>query len=107
MLVASRKTFSRNEKPNPVHSFDSGASFENLALQGSAMRLVVHGMAGFDQDMAREKLNLPDNYEPEAMVAIGRPGDPASLPDNKRKLETPSERKAVSEISCSGPFNFQ
>ena len=47
IVVLSHKVFGRNGKPNPVHTFDSGAAFENLALQGAAMGLVVHGMAGF------------------------------------------------------------
>src|SRR5688572_11707933 len=34
VVVLSHKVFSRNGKPNPVHTFDAGAAFENLALQG-------------------------------------------------------------------------
>ena len=43
------------------------------------MGLVVHGMAGFDRGKARATLG-PDDYEVEAMVAVGHPGDPADLP---------------------------
>ena len=63
-----------------MHTFDSGAAYENLALQGAAMGLVVHGMAGFDRGKARATLGVPDEYEVEAMVAVGHPGDPAELP---------------------------
>ena len=45
VVVLSHKVFERNGKPNPVHTFDTGAAFENLALQGTVMGLVVHGMA--------------------------------------------------------------
>lgn len=106
VLVAARTTMSKNDKPNPVHSFDAGASFENLALQGAAMRMVVHAMAGFDQKQARQKLKIPEGFEPEAMVAIGRPGDPTDLPDKLQEMETPSSRKPLNEISCAGPFSF-
>ena len=34
--------------PTRTHSFDCGAAWQNLALQGSAMNLVVHAMQGFD-----------------------------------------------------------
>lgn len=105
-LVASHKVFERNGKPNPVHTFDSGAAFENLCLQGATMDLVVHGMAGFQQAKARVDLQIPDDYEVEAMFAIGRPGDMDDLPEALRERETPSGRKPIAEITCEGPFAF-
>lgn len=106
MVVLSHKVMSRNNKPNPVHSFDTGASFENLALQGAAMDLVIHGMAGFDRDRARADLQIPDDYDVEAMVAIGRPGDPDDLPEQLREREVPSGRKPIAKIACEGTFCF-
>lgn len=106
LLIASGTKMSRDDSPNPVHSFDAGASFENLALQGAAMRLVVHAMAGFDHEQARKKLRIPDDFEPEVMVAIGRPGKPDDLPAKLRDMEKPSSRKPLEEISCAGPFSF-
>jgi nitroreductase len=106
MVVCSHKVFSRNGKPNPVHTFDSGAAFENLALQGSQMGLVVHGMAGFDRDKARRDLKVPDDYQVEAMIAIGQPGDPDQLPPELREREKPTDRKPIEQISCEGPFDF-
>lgn len=107
VVVASHKVFSRNGKPNPVHTFDSGAAFENLALQGGQMNLVVHGMAGFDRSKARAVLNIPDDYEVEAMFVVGRPGNPDDLPEELREREVPSGRKPVEEIICEGPFAFE
>lgn len=106
VVVLSHKVFERNGKPNPVHTFDSGAAFENLALQGSEMGLVVHGMAGFDQDKARVELAVPEDFDVEAMIALGHPGDPADLPEEIREREQPSQRKPVREIICEGPFAF-
>ena len=106
VVVLSHQVFERNGKPNPVHTFDSGASFENLALQGAAMGLVVHGMAGFDRQRARAELGVPDDYDVEAMIALGRPGNPEDLPDELQQREVPSGRKKVEEIICEGPFAF-
>jgi nitroreductase len=106
VVVCSHQVFARNGKPNPVHTFDSGAAFENLALQGTAMGLVVHGMAGFDRSKARADLGVPDDYDVEAMIAIGKPGNPAILPAELRERETPTGRKPVSELICEGPFAF-
>lgn len=106
VVVLSHKVFSMNGKPNPVHTFDAGAAFENLALQGAAMGLVVHGMAGFDRDKARAELRVPQDYEVEAMIALGRPGDPDKLPGELKERETPSGRKMIEEIICEGAFEF-
>lgn len=106
VVVVSKKTFTMNGKPNPVHSFDAGAAFENLALQGAAMGLVVHGMAGFDYEKARMALRVPDDFKVEAIIAFGRPGDPDQLPAELKSRETPTDRKAVHEIAKEGPFAF-
>ena len=106
VVVLSHKVFERNGKPNPVHTFDTGAAFENLALQGAAMGLVVHGMAGFDREKARTALGVPDDYSVEAMIALGRPGEPAELPPELREREKPTGRKPVAEFVREGGFSF-
>jgi nitroreductase len=106
VVVLSHTVFARNGKPNPVHTYDAGAAWENLALQGCSMGLVVHGMMGFDSEAARSVLAVPDDYAVEAMIAIGHPGDPATLPEALRKIEVPSQRKPVAELVREGKFSF-
>lgn len=81
-----------------THSFDTGAAWQNLAPQGHSAGLVVHGMEGFDYDEARRILELDDDMEVEAMVAIGEPGGIEALPDDLEERETPSDRKPLEEI---------
>lgn len=106
-VITAHKVFGRSGKPNPVHVFDSGLAFENLALQGTAMGLLIHGMQGFDFEKARTALNIPDDYAVSAMFAAGKPGDVNDLPPELREREKPSPRKPVSEIICEGRFSFQ
>ncbi len=106
LVVLAHRVFSMNGKPNPVHVLDTGAALQNLQLQGSQMGLVVHGMAGFHADKARTALKVPDDFGVEAMVAVGRPGDPEKLPAELRERELPTGRKRVEEISREGPFAF-
>lgn len=106
LVVLSHKVFSKNGKPNAVHSFDSGAAFQNFCLQGAHMGLVVHGMAGFDRDAARTMLNVPDDYTVEAMIAVGRPGKIEDLPEELREREIPTGRNPVEAFSCEGPFSL-
>ncbi|MCI0331679.1 MAG: nitroreductase family protein [Planctomycetes bacterium] len=106
VVILAHKVFAKNGKPNPVHLFDCGCAFENLALQGTVMGLVVHGMQGFDYDKARTTLSVPDDYAVAAMFAVGQPGELADLPEKLRERETPSDRKPVEEIICEGKFAF-
>jgi nitroreductase len=106
IVVISKRTFDYNEKPARTHSYDTGAAWENLALQGSLKGLVVHGMQGFDYDKAKNVLNIPDLFQVEAMIAVGMPGEKADLPDNLREREFPSPRKTLSEIVIEGKFKL-
>ena len=102
LVFVSRTTFEHNNKPAITHSFDCGAAWENLALQACRMGLVVHGMQGFDYDRARTALKIPEGYQVEAMVAVGKPGDPGALPEKLRERESPNDRKPLSQVVCEG-----
>lgn len=104
VTVISKRTFTHNDKPNISHSLDAGSAWQNLALQATAMGLVAHGMAGFDYAKAKTDLRIPNDYSVEMMIALGRPGDPANLPEALCEREEPSGRNAVAEISFPGTF---
>jgi nitroreductase len=55
LLIVSKDTFD-NGQPSRTHSYDAGAAWENLALQGNLRGYVVHGMQGFDYELARSSL---------------------------------------------------
>ena len=88
--------------PHPTHSFDAGSAWENFALQGADMGLVVHPMAGYNAEPLRKELQIPDNYSTELMIAVGRPGAVEELPENLREREKPNDRKALEEIVFEG-----
>jgi len=106
MVLLSHQVFQRNGKPNPVHSIDAGAAMENLLLQGAVMDLVVHGMAGFDRDKARRDLGVPNDFDVEAMIAVGRPGQLEDLSAELRSRETPSLRMPIKDFAREGKFQF-
>ncbi len=104
ILVVAKKTFSHNDTPNPTHEYDAGTASGYLALQASLLRLVMHGMAGFDRDKARELLHIPDDFTPIAVYALGYPGDKADLPEKLQEREFPSGRRPVPESVMEGGF---
>src|SRR5881394_2545178 len=106
ILFISRKTFEYNNEPSITHSYDTGAAWENFALQGFRQGLVVHGMEGFDYERARVELRIPDEFQVEAMAAVGKPAPKEVLPEKLQKRESPNDRRKLSESICEGPFRF-
>lgn len=106
IVVISKKTFDYNGKPSITHTFDAGAAWQNIALQGSIMGLVVHGMQGFNYDRAKETLNISDEFQVEAMVTVGKPGGKEDLPANLQERELPSNRKPLSDIVFEGSYSL-
>ena len=104
VVFISKTTFDHNGEPAATHSFDTGAAWGNLALQGALQRLVVHGMQGFDYDKARTALNIPEGFKVEAMAVIGKPGRAEDLPEKLQQRETPSDRRKLNETVFEGPY---
>ena len=104
LLFISRKTNEQSGRPLITHSYDTGAAWENLALQGTLRGFVVHGMAGFDYARARTVLGIPDDFTVEAMAAIGKPGRKEDLPEDFQVRELPNTRKPLGELVFEGRF---
>jgi nitroreductase len=104
VVVISRKNFEFNEKPAITHQFDAGAAWENLALEATSRGLVTHGMEGFDYNQARKELDVPENFDVMAMIAIGKLGKKENLPIDLQEREYPSDRKPLEEIVMEAKF---
>jgi len=90
--------------PSYSHSLDTGTATGYFALQASLMGYQAHGMVGFDKERAFTELHVPPGHRVEAAYAVGRQGDKSQLPEMLQQRETPSPRKAVSEIAFAGGF---
>lgn len=104
ILVVAKKTFSHNGTPNSTHAYDAGTASGYLALQTALLGLVAHGMSGFDADKAREICNIPEDFVPLAVYALGYQGDKATLPEGLQEREVPSERRPLAESLMEGGF---
>jgi nitroreductase len=90
--------------PNPSHAFDAGAAWAHLALQATLSGWHVHAMGGFNPETAAKAIHLPSHHVLHCVVAVGKRGDPANLPDGLREREAPNGRKHLSEIAVRGAF---
>lgn len=102
LVIAVSQETDRDGKPAPTHSFDTGAAWENIALQTTSMGLVAHGMIGFDKERARVVANIPEGFAVNMMFAVGKKGDPMLLPESYHEREKPNDRKPLAEIVFNG-----
>jgi nitroreductase len=97
--------FARNAKPNRHAFHDVGAASATLLLQATALGLFGHEMAGFDVEKARVVFEVPEGYEPVAMMVLGYPADPESLTQEQRTNEArPRVRRPIEEFVFDGRF---
>lgn len=104
VIVLSMTTYEDSDDPLRNHSFSNGASWQNLALEGTRRGLAVHPMQGFDEEAARRLLSLPDDVRVEIMTAIGVHGAPERLSERDRDREIPKGRKPIEAIAFEGAF---
>jgi len=99
VVTVARTTFARNGKPNLHAWHDVGLASAQLTLQATAFGLVVHQMAGIDREKIVARFGIPAGYEAVSGIAIGYPGDPASLPEDLRLREQDArQRRPQSEF---------
>jgi nitroreductase len=105
VLSVAKLRFEMSGGPNRHAFYDVGQAVANLTLQAASLGLVVHQMAGFDGERARELFELPEGYEPVTVFAMGYPGDAASLPKLLQRREArPRSRKRLEEFVFSGSW---
>jgi len=103
VIAVAELAFAKNNAPNRNAQYDVGAASLQLSIEATSRGLVVHQMAGFDPDTAKEAYNIPQGWEPMAAMAIGYPGDASSLPEPYQSRErAPRTRKRVREFVMSG-----
>ena len=107
VVAVSVTVFEHNNKPCRTHSYDTGAAWMAMALEGASRGYVVHGMEGFDFEKAKKDLSLPDDHQVEAMLAIGKRAPTNRLPPELQEREKPSDRKAIESIAIEGKFKSQ
>ena len=59
----------------------------SIALQAIPLGLAVHQMGGYDAAKAREAFNIPAEYTPQAMIAVGYQATPDVLDEETKQKE--------------------
>jgi len=108
IVITGKKTYANtgfyDGNPNPTYQFDCGTAWGFLALAAHQFGLITHGMSGFDPQKARETLEIPDDYDPIAVIALGYRGDKSALSEKLQEREVPSTRRPLEELVMEGKF---
>jgi len=103
ILVAAR-TAGDDGSPQPWALYDTGQAVAALVTQAQAEGLAVHQMGGFDTAALRAEFGLGDDLTPVVVLAIGRRGTIADLPDHLAGRETaPRTRRPVIDLLLATP----
>lgn len=89
----------------PMPEYGAGLASANLTLQAVAEGLVAHQMGGFDKAGAKLVFSLPADVEPLTVVAVGTPGSPDLLDEERREKElAPRRRIPLSRMAFAGEW---
>lgn len=110
VVVLSKTNFTPPGKTESIQTgsqtFDVGAAWANLALQANLLGWHAHAIGGFDRQKARQTLNIPDGYQLEIVVAVGKQGAKETLPETLQVREAPTPRLPISQLVSEAKFDF-
>jgi len=81
IIACTKRTFTKNDKPNKVAEHDLALAAANLTVQAQSLGLHVHQMAGIDPGKCRATYRIPDRFEPLTAIALGYAADPDRFDD--------------------------
>jgi len=82
-----------------------GIALENMLIQGCAIGLTMHAMAGWDEQKLLKSFRIPPPFRVAALGVAGYPGKVEDLPEDVRAKDlAPRVRKAAGEIAFRDAF---
>src|SRR3982074_2462240 len=105
LLAVAHTRIDKDGQTNRHGFYDLGQATANLIFQATSLGIVAHQMGGFNVEAARERLGIPEGWEPVSMIALGYPGNAESLPESMRERETARRsRKPLEQFVFSGKW---
>ncbi|MEP7216044.1 MAG: nitroreductase family protein [Anaerolineaceae bacterium] len=104
-LLLALAALPKHDAPQPnsdgsvreLWAFNAGIAAGNLMAQATALGLIAHPMAGFDEVAVRAVFGVPPEVRLLAVFALGYPGTAESLPEDLRARETATQDRLPTE----------
>ncbi|MEF8873716.1 MAG: nitroreductase family protein [Candidatus Thermoplasmatota archaeon] len=80
------------------HLFDTGQASAYLQMKATEIGLVAHPIAGFDEEEAKEVLEIPDDYRLITLIIVGKHSEDMVDILSEEQVETEKERPEREEL---------
>jgi nitroreductase len=93
--------FTHDGSPNRFALHDLGQATALLQIQATVLGLRIHAMGGWDPQVVRDRADIPEDFQPGSILALGFPGAPSELTDPalRAKEEQPRrQRRPVRDL---------
>lgn len=107
MVVCSKKSFTLNGAVNRSAQYDCGAAVSMMSLQAIHEDLYMRQMAGISHQAIVDTFEIPHDYEPLVVIALGYLGEPERIEEeSRRKSESKTRsRKSLSQFVFGDEWN--
>lgn len=106
VLAVARNKFTRFDRENRYAQHDVGMASASMILQAVEYDIFAHMMAGFDAEAARTVCEIPPDYTPVTITALGYLGDPDSLEEKFKEREHGARsRRPLAELIFEGRWD--
>lgn len=106
LVMTLAKVKNPEGKPLRMALHDTGSAMTTMLLQAQTMDIYGHPMGGYDFAKVKATYQLPEEWDPAVIVALGRLGSAESLNEELKARElAPRTRKQLSEVAfTTTPF---
>jgi nitroreductase len=105
IMNLGKTTFTYKGRPNATYHYDTGQAVSMMSTEAQNQGLYTHQMGGFSKEEAVRLLNIPEDFEPISVTALGYYGEADALPEDMYKSEvSPRKRNPIDSMVFSGSF---
>lgn len=100
-VIIARVVSEHNGEPDPNAIYCTGLAMGQFSVELTALGYEVHQLSAFDKDKLKAELNLPEAFEPVAMMGIGKGKVDEATPQDLAEMEAGRvhrERKPLEAI---------
>ncbi|MEE4178096.1 MAG: nitroreductase family protein [Bacteroides sp.] len=97
VMAIGSKHYEMTGKESDIYKYDVGQAIGHMTFQVMEEGLMMHQMGGFSKKKAIENFDIPEEFQPLTVSAIGYQAAPEQLPEEFAKMEYNERRRRTPE----------